>query len=188
MCSGNLSQMGALTYLLSSKIVLFALSVFLFFSAGALQSRSVGDKTLNFRHTHTNETLNIVYWRNGAYLPSALEEINHFLRDFRTGEEALIDPELLDLLHDVYARTGSRGHFEVISAYRSPKTNEMLRKMGRGVAQKSQHLLGKAIDVRLTDVSVEELREVAYEMGKGGVGFYSKSRFVHLDTGRFRTW
>jgi uncharacterized protein YcbK (DUF882 family) len=97
-------------------------------------------------------------------------------------------PALLDLLHTVYARTGSQGHFEIISAYRSPKTNEMLRRKSKGVAKKSQHLLGKAIDVRLTDVPIETLREVAYDLGRGDVGFYGKSRFVHLDTGRSRNW
>lgn len=146
------------------------------------------ERALSFRHTHTGETLNIVYWRNGTYLPGALGTINHFLRDFRTGDEIEMDPELLDLLHTVYERTGSRGHFEVISAFRSPKTNAMLRAKSKGVAKRSQHLLGKAIDVRLTDVPIEKIRKVALGLGIGGVGFYSKSDFVHLDTGRFRTW
>ena len=84
--------------------------------------------------------------------------------------------------------TGSSGHFEIISAYRSPATNSMLRSRSNGVAKRSQHLLGKAIDVRLTDVPIETIRKVAYELGVGGIGFYSKSNFVHLDTGRFRTW
>jgi uncharacterized protein YcbK (DUF882 family) len=145
-------------------------------------------RTLSFRHTHTGETLNVVYWRSGAYDTQALGRINHFLRDFRTGDAAEMDPQLLDLLHTVYGRTGSNGHFEIISAYRSPKTNEMLRSRSGGVAKKSQHLLGKAIDVRLTDVPIETIRKVAYELGIGGIGFYSRSNFVHLDTGRFRTW
>jgi uncharacterized protein YcbK (DUF882 family) len=146
------------------------------------------ERALSFRHTHTNETLSIVYWRDGDYLPAALEGINRFLRDFRTGDQIKIDPELLDLLHEVYERTESRGHFEVISAYRSPKTNAMLRAKSKGVAKRSQHLLGKAIDVRLTDVPIERIRRVALELGAGGVGFYRRSQFVHLDTGRFRTW
>ena len=155
---------------------------------GTAQSNLPAERELSFRHTHTNETLSIVYWRDGAYLPAALETINHFLRDFRTGEHTSMDPALLDLLHTLYRRTGSQGKFEIISAYRSPKTNEMLRRKSKGVAKKSQHLLGRAIDVRLTDVPIGTLREVAYHLGRGGVGFYGKSRFVHLDTGRFRTW
>jgi uncharacterized protein YcbK (DUF882 family) len=99
-----------------------------------------------------------------------------------------MDPELLDLLYTVYSETGSRGQFEIISAYRSPKTNEMLRGRSNGVAKRSQHLLGKAIDVRLTDIPIDKIRKVAYELGAGGIGFYSRSNFVHLDTGRFRTW
>lgn len=166
----------------------FAAMVVLLAMADAAQSDLRVERELNFRHTHTNETLRIVYWRDGAYLPAALETINRFLRDFRTGEETAIDPALLDVLHTIYQRTGSQGQFEVISAYRSPKTNAMLRRKSKGVAKKSQHLLGKAIDVRLTDVPVGTLREVAYDLGRGGVGFYGKSRFVHLDTGRFRTW
>lgn len=145
-------------------------------------------RQLSFYHTHTGERLTVTYWQDGEYLNSALAEINHFLRDFRTGDAFDMDPALLDTLHLVYQKTGSQGHFEVISAYRSPKTNEMLRARSGGVAKKSQHLLGKAIDVRLTDVPVRKLRSVAYELKRGGVGFYEASDFVHLDTGRFRTW
>ncbi|MEM8768095.1 MAG: DUF882 domain-containing protein [Pseudomonadota bacterium] len=145
-------------------------------------------RALSFYHTHTGETLTVEYWRDGVYRETALAEINHFLRDFRTGDAAAMDPALLDLLHEVFLRTGSEGHFEVISAYRSPKTNEMLRGRSSGVAKNSQHLNGKAIDVRLTDVPTKRLRAVAYELGLGGVGFYEVSDFVHLDTGRFRTW
>jgi uncharacterized protein YcbK (DUF882 family) len=169
------------------KIALTAAVIGVLFSVAGHASLS-SERALSFRHTHTNETLSIVYWRDGEYLPGALGRINRFLRDFRTGDQIVMDPELLDLLHTVYERTGSRGHFEVISAYRSPKTNAMLRAKSKGVAKRSQHLLGKAIDVRLTDVPIETIRKVALELGVGGVGFYSKSQFVHLDTGRFRTW
>jgi uncharacterized protein YcbK (DUF882 family) len=123
------------------------------------------ERALSFRHNHTDETLDIVYWRDGDYLPDALEAINLFLRDFRSGDQTTIDPALLDLLHEVYTGTGSRGHFEVISAYRSPRTNAMLRAESKGVAKCSQHLLGKAIDVRLTDVPIETIRKIARELG-----------------------
>ena len=158
------------------------------FSSWTQPAAADNHRALSFHHTHTGERLTVVYWQDGAYLDSALAEINHFLRDFRTGDAADMDPELLDLLHRVYLKTGSQGHFEVISAYRSAKTNNMLRANSSGVAKKSQHLLGKAIDVRLTDVPISELRRVAYELQRGGIGYYEASDFVHLDTGRFRTW
>ena len=119
---------------------------------------------------------------------SALAEVNDFLADFRTGDAIVIDPELLDLVYDVRASLGSNGTYEVISAYRSPKTNEMLRNLGRGVAKKSQHLLGKAIDVRLRNIDSIDLRDAALKIKRGGVGYYAKSDFVHIDTGRVRRW
>jgi uncharacterized protein YcbK (DUF882 family) len=124
----------------------------------------------------------------GAYLDSALLEINEFLADFRTGDAIEMDPELLDLIYDVRESLGSDAAFEVISAYRSPKTNEMLRERSGGVARKSQHLLGKAIDVRLRGVPTIELRDAALALQSGGVGYYEKSDFVHIDTGRVRRW
>jgi uncharacterized protein YcbK (DUF882 family) len=147
-------------------------------------------RSLSFRHTHTHEQIDVVYWRNGGYVEDSLARINRFLRDFRTSDETTMDPKLLDVLYKVYRQSGSNGQFEVISAYRSPKTNEMLRSRSAnsGVANKSQHLLGKAIDIRLTDVPTATLRKVAYDLGLGGVGYYHDSNFVHLDTGRFRTW
>lgn len=154
----------------------------------ALPASADGSRQLSFYHTHTGERLTVTYWQDGEYLDSALAEINHFWRDFRTGDAFDMDPLLLDTLHLVYEQTGSQGHFEVISAYRSPKTNEMLRARSGGVAKKSQHLQGKAIDVRLTDVPISKLRRVAYDLKRGGVGYYEASDFVHLDTGRFRTW
>ena len=156
--------------------------------SSTLPASASSSRQLSFYHTHTGERLTVTYWQDGEYLASALAEINHFLRDFRTGDAFDMDPALLDTLHLVYQKTGSQGYFEVISAYRSPKTNEMLRARSGGVAKKSQHLLGKAIDVRLTDVPISALRSVAYELKRGGIGYYEASEFVHLDTGRFRTW
>jgi uncharacterized protein YcbK (DUF882 family) len=147
-------------------------------------------RELSFYHTHTGKHLNVVYWQNGGYVEPALDEINDFLSDFRTGDRAEIDPQLLDLIYDVRDALGSDGTYEIISAYRSPKTNEMLRgqSASSGVARKSQHLLGKAIDVRLEGVKTAELRDAAIRMQRGGVGFYEASDFVHMDTGRVRRW
>ena len=149
---------------------------------------SPGSRRLRFYHTHTGERMDVVYQEAGGYLPDALEEINHLLRDFRSGEVFPIDPALLDFLHDVQTRVGSTGTFEIISAYRSPETNEMLRRRGGGVARTSQHLKGKAIDVRLTDAATADLRQAGRDLAQGGVGYYPKSNFVHLDTGRVRWW
>jgi uncharacterized protein YcbK (DUF882 family) len=149
---------------------------------------SVDQRSLSFYHTHTQKSLEIIYAVGGEYVESALEEVNDFLADFRTGDAIVMDPELLDLIYDVRASLSSNGTFEVISAYRSPETNQMLRDAGRGVAKKSQHLLGKAIDVRLRNVDSSDLRDAALSLRRGGVGYYEKSNFVHIDTGRVRRW
>ena len=159
-------------------------------SAATQQSLTLDERQLSFYHTHTGKRLNVVYSRDGEYIPSALEEINSFLFDFRTGDEAEMDPELLDLIYDVREELGSDSTYQVVSAYRSPKTNEMLRgrSQNTGVARKSQHLLGKAIDVRLEGVKTSALRDTAIAMKRGGVGYYEASDFVHMDTGRVRRW
>ena len=150
--------------------------------------RAADARQLSFYHTHTQQNLDVVYYQNGEYVDSAMDEINRFLKDFRTGDVAEMDPKLLDILYDARAELGSDGTYEVISAYRSPKTNEMLRGKSGGVARNSQHLLGNAIDVRLRGVPTAELRDTALEMRRGGVGYYEKSDFVHIDTGRVRRW
>jgi uncharacterized protein YcbK (DUF882 family) len=149
---------------------------------------NIEQRSLSFYHTHTHKTLNVTYAVGGEYVDSALDEINHFLADFRTGDAIEIDPELLDLIYDVRTSLDSNGTFEVISAYRTPETNKKLRDAGSGVAKKSQHLLGKAIDVRLRNVATSDLRDAALKIKRGGVGYYRKSDFVHLDTGRVRRW
>lgn len=121
-------------------------------------------------------------------MPTALTDINAFLSDFRTGDLTNIDPQLIDLIYDIRETLGSKGTYEIISAYRSPATNDMLRQRSGGVAKNSQHLLGKAIDVRLTDIELSELRDTAIAMQRGGVGYYAESNFVHIDTGRVRRW
>ena len=145
-------------------------------------------RRLAFYHTHTGETLDIVYRERGAYVPEALTEIRHLCRDFRTGDVHFIDPALLDVLHDVQQVVGNSGRFEIISAYRSPLTNSMLARAVSGVAEHSLHLKGQAIDVRLPGVATADLRHAGLRLARGGVGYYPESDFVHLDTGRVRTW
>ena len=146
------------------------------------------EKQLSFYHTHTGKKLDVTFARGDKFIDSSLKQINEFLSDFRTGDAVEIDPELLNLIYDIRESLGSKGRFEVISAYRSPKTNEMLRGRSRSVAKNSQHLLGKAIDVRLSDVDLPKLRDAALAQKRGGVGYYAKSNFVHIDTGRVRRW
>lgn len=150
--------------------------------------RAVAERRLKLLHTHTGRRLDVVYKRGEEYLPKGLTQINEFLFDFRTGDVADIDPMLLDLLHDLRLKLGSDGTYEIISAYRSPATNDMLRRHSSGVAKNSQHVLGKAIDVRLTDIELSDLRDAAIAMQRGGVGYYASSNFVHIDTGRVRRW
>ncbi len=145
-------------------------------------------RSLSFYNTHTREKLDIIYGWAKTYDQDALEEINYFLRDFRTGDIHSIDPKLLDVLHGVSQTFGSRGTFEVISGYRSPKTNRLLRKKSGKVAKRSLHMQGKAIDIRLTGVNTKKLQQCALKMQCGGVGYYQKSNFVHIDTGRVRFW
>lgn len=145
-------------------------------------------RQLAFYHTHTGASLEVVYHRDGAYQDDALRDVAAFLSDFRNGEQHVIDPHLLDVLYEIKTRTGSRAPFQVISAYRSPATNEILRDRSSGVAKNSMHLSGKAIDVRLADVPLARLRDVALKLERGGVGFYPGSDFVHVDTGRVRRW
>lgn len=145
-------------------------------------------RQLDFYHTHTKESLAIVYHDGNDYIAAALEQINHFLSDFRTGAVHTIDPATLDILFTLRTELGGEDTFEIISAYRSPDTNAMLRKQGRGVAKRSQHLEGKAIDVRLRGVDTARLRDAAIKLQLGGVGYYRDSNFVHVDSGRVRTW
>ena len=145
-------------------------------------------RSLAFRHLHTGEQLSVEYFAGGRYLTDALHEVDHVLRDWRTNQVHPIDPELLDLLTDLHAASGSRLPFQVICGYRSPETNRMLASRSEKVSPRSLHLQGKAIDIRLGDISLTALRNTAIRLRRGGVGFYPESDFVHVDTGRFRTW
>ena len=145
-------------------------------------------RALSFRHTHTGEALAIDYAVDDEYVPEALEALNRLLRDFRTGDRHPIDPHLFDLLHSIRERTGSTEPFHIISGYRSPATNTMLRQHSEGVASGSLHMKGQAIDIRLPGVPLRQLRGAALDVRGGGVGYYPASDFVHVDTGRVRQW
>ncbi|WP_010323621.1 DUF882 domain-containing protein [Marinobacterium stanieri] len=150
--------------------------------------RPLQGRHLKFDHLHTGERLDTTYWSEGGYLQRSLAYINHLLRDFRTGEVHPIDPRLLDLLHHLQQQTGNTNPFQIISGYRSPKTNAQLRSSSSGVAKKSLHMQGKALDIRLPGTSLSHLHQVACEAKVGGVGLYTGSNFIHIDTGRVRYW
>ena len=158
-------------------------------AAPAWASRSPGrPRSLSFYNLHTGESLETTYWTGGAYMHDALADANKLLRDFRTNEVAPIDVRLLDLLHDLRSGLGSNDPFHVISGYRSPKTNARMAAKSSGVARKSLHMRGMAIDVRLPGRDLRHLYQAAKAMKRGGVGLYAKSDFVHLDVGRPRFW
>ena len=178
--SQAISRRKALGMLAGSALLLSPLS--------ALCAQSISKRSLSFVHTHTGEKLSIDYWCDGAFQTQCLAPLNHFLRDFRTGEIANMDAGLLDILYNLQVLTDRDAMYEVISGYRSPQTNAMLRKSSSEVAQKSLHMEGKAIDIRVTGFSTRKLQQLALSNQAGGVGFYAKSDFVHLDTGRIRSW
>jgi uncharacterized protein YcbK (DUF882 family) len=137
---------------------------------------------------HTDERLEVEYFRDGGYVPEALAALAVLLRDFRNGEQHVIDPKLMDYLVDLAEKIGVPPAFAVISGYRSPETNELLHERSSGVSQHSLHMQGRAIDVRMSGVDSRDLAARAEDLKRGGVGFYRGSDFVHLDTGAFRTW
>jgi len=145
-------------------------------------------RAIAFEHTHTGEKLAVTYAYGDTYVPQAITAIDRLLRDFRNGETHAIDPALLDQLHTLATVTGTKASFQVISGYRSPATNRMLQRNGGGVASHSLHLEGRAIDIRLADVPLADLRDAALSLEAGGVGYYAASDFVHVDTGRVRRW
>src|SRR6185437_8873922 len=155
--------------------------------AGLLADPARG-RFIGFKNLHTDERLEVEYFRNGGYVPEAFSAIEGCLRDFRTGERHAIDAHLMDYLTDVARALGVDPSFSVISGYRSPRTNAALRERSSGVAQHSLHMDGRAIDVRLAGVDCARLAGHALDLRRGGVGYYRASDFVHLDAGAFRTW
>jgi uncharacterized protein YcbK (DUF882 family) len=137
---------------------------------------------------HTGDSFDEVFYANGRYMPDALAEAMRVLRDWRNGEEHPMDPRLFDTLHEINARLDTSSPFQVISGYRSPATNAMMHARSSGVAEHSQHVLGKACDIRVEGVALRNLRSAALDVGAGGVGYYPVSNFVHVDVARVRQW
>ena len=146
------------------------------------------ERKLSLYNIHTGESLETVYWSGGSYVGESLGEIDHVLRDFRTGDVLSMDTRLLDLLHAIRIETGGTAPFHVISGYRSPKTNAFLHANSSGVATHSLHMKGMAADICLPGRDLSSLRKVALDLGVGGVGYYPRSNFVHVDVGRVRHW
>ena len=147
-----------------------------------------GERRLQLRNLHTGENLKATYWADGKYISETMRDVAYFLRDHRTGDKHRIDAGLMDILHDLQLRIGGRNEFHVVSGYRSPKTNKMLGSRSGAVAKNSLHMHGKAIDIRLPGTNLSKLRKAALSMHAGGVGYYPQANFIHVDTGRFRTW
>jgi uncharacterized protein YcbK (DUF882 family) len=147
-------------------------------------------RTLSFHHTHSNEDLTVTFKRDGRYDEAALKEINHYLRDWRSQDQTVMDPHLFDIIWEVYRDVDGKKPIQIISAYRSPATNAMLHRRSSGVARFSQHMLGHAMDFFIPGVPLEQIRFAGLRLQRGGVGFYptSGSPFVHLDTGSIRHW
>jgi len=146
------------------------------------------ERSLAFRNLHTGESLRATYWAEGSYLKEELNGVNQVLRDHRSGEVYPMDPKLLDLLYVLQQATGVNDAFHIISGYRSPQSNRKLRAKSNGVAKRSLHMQGRAVDVRLPGCELKHLRDAALSLKAGGVGYYAKSDFIHVDTGRVRRW
>ncbi|MBP1149575.1 MULTISPECIES: YcbK family protein [Methylocaldum] len=157
-------------------------------STDALAKIFSKDRKLSFHNLNTGEELTLLCSPQQYYDRRTLRQFNYFLRDHRTDSVHPMDSGLIDLLYAVSVFTGSRGTFQVVSGYRSPETNRMLRKTSHGVAEHSLHMEGKAIDIRMSDISTRTIQKAALALQQGGVGYYRRSDFVHLDTGRVRSW
>jgi uncharacterized protein YcbK (DUF882 family) len=171
--------------------ILTALAAALPVSGRSSSPSAVPEYRLRFYHTHTNERLDIVYRRGDVYLPEALDRLDYYLRDYRTGDVHQYDPRLFDLLHELTRSLGRPyAEINVVCGYRTPSTNEFLRSRSvhTGVAQHSLHMQAEAIDIRLPGVPTARLRDAALELHRGGVGYYRALDFVHVDVGRVRRW
>jgi uncharacterized protein YcbK (DUF882 family) len=145
-------------------------------------------RSLSMTNVNSGESISVTYWSNGTYHRDALDKLNHFLRDVKTGEQTEMDPLLFDVLWQTMQITGFNGTVEVLSGYRSPETNAWLASVSAGVARDSQHMNGNAMDIRFPGVPVYKMRQAARSLQMGGVGYYPRSGFVHIDTGPVRYW
>jgi len=145
-------------------------------------------RDLQLHNLHTEEKISLSYFEQGQYISDALRDISYLLRDHRTGDVLAMDPALIDLLYDLKGVLGTEKPLQVISGYRSPKTNASLQRKSKGVATRSLHMQGKAIDIRIEGIDSQVVREAAMSLARGGVGYYPRSNFVHIDTGRVRSW
>ena len=166
-------------------LFLSLLIILIFLASPAI---ALSERSLSFYNTHTRERLTVTYKRGGKYITESLKKINTILRDHRSGDIHPIDPQLMDYLYDLQTRVGNHGEVHIISGYRSPATNQKLRRKSKGVAGGSLHMQGKALDFRLPGTDTARLRDTARKMKRGGVGYYKKSDFIQIDTGRVRYW
>jgi uncharacterized protein YcbK (DUF882 family) len=163
--------------------------LFLPFQIATATSSPVQEHRLLLYHLHTNERIDIVYRRGDSYLSEAVQQLDHFLRDHRTGDVTALDPRLFDLLSDLTTAVGRAGtEIDIVCGYRTPWSNEFLRRTTFGVAKHSQHMEGEAIDIRIPGISTTRLRDAALALHRGGVGYYPQSQFVHVDLGPVRRW
>ncbi|MFY9142757.1 DUF882 domain-containing protein [Sulfuricurvum sp.] len=170
------------------KIAAMASTVALFPNT-AFASREIPyQKSISLYNIHTGEKLETTFWADGAYIPEALSDLNHMLRDYRNDSAIQMNTGLFDLLYTIRTNMRSKEPFQIISGYRSPETNVMLSSQSSGVAKHSLHMEGKAIDINLPGRNLADLRKVAMGLGRGGVGYYPNSNFVHVDVGRVRHW
>lgn len=174
---------------------LAVLVAILAFSAGKLPAESRPAPTspeqyrLRLYHLHTGEHIDVVYRIGDRYVPAAVAQLDHFLRDHRTGDVKDYDVKEFDLLHDLMARLGDPdGQIDIVCGYRTPWSNNYLREHGHGVALHSQHMAAKAIDIRIPGIPTAEVRDAALALHRGGVGYYAESNFVHVDVGPVRRW
>ena len=152
-------------------------------------ARASEERRLRLYQTHSREHIDVVYWRDNAYVPEALTQLDRFLRDSFTGDVHHYDPHLFDVLFELNRASGRPDdEFHIICGYRTPQTNEFLRTHTSGVAKNSLHMQAEAIDLRLPGVKTSSLRDLALALGRGGVGYYPVSDFIHVDVGRVRRW
>lgn len=155
---------------------------------GVANARAAENRTLTFHNMHTGERLTAAYLENGRYVREALRAIDRICRDFRSGDVYRIDPQLLNLAHELSAQVAPGKPLQLISAYRSPRTNANLASKSGGVAKRSLHMQGKALDIRIEGVDTRHLYKAARHLERGGAGLYTRSGFVHVDIGRVRYW